>query len=494
MNPSHKMAVLAFILLFPLFLMATWPESIQASDTDSTSDMVQDSEDTTKNESGDSFEDVLEGFDEEQPADISDDQNTSDQEGTFEGKPGLIDVSVNGHAKLRSTYNYAHQKPEPGETDWRGISSLLSELMLTIDTKIGPTWQARISGKAAYDGIYDLNGRDEYTDDVIDHYINELELLETYIQGSISDNLDIKAGRQVVVWGTLDNIRVTDTLNPLDIREPGATDIEDLRLPVTMLRVDGYLSNWTLTGIAIPEIRFNKNPEFGSDFYPSDTPPVDEEIPESGFETMEYAVSLSGVFSGWDISFYWADVYADMPHVELTGDFFETELKHARLNLVGGATNIALGNWLIKAEAVHLTGFNHFNSPDESFSRTDLGAGLEYSGFSEMTLSAEMVQRHILEYEDVLEDAPDNLQEKETQTVLRLTKNWLNDTLSLTILATAFGSEFDRGSFQRYLLEYDLSDNMTLKGGLMAYQNGDTTGFDDIGENDRLFLEFKYNF
>ena len=161
-----------------------------------------------------------------------------------------------------------HKEPATNETDWRGLSSLRSEVMLEVDTNLGKNWSTRISGQAAYDAAYDINGRDSYTNDVQDNYISEVELLETYVQGSLLKYLDVKAGRQIVVWGSLDNIRVTDILNPLNLREIGATDIEDLRLPVNMLKIDGYLFNWTLTGIAIPEIRFNKNPEYGSDFYP----------------------------------------------------------------------------------------------------------------------------------------------------------------------------------------------------------------------------------
>jgi hypothetical protein len=78
--------------------------------------------------------------------------------------------------------------------------------------------------------------------------------------------------------------------------------------------------------------------------------------------------------------------------------------------------------------------------------------------------------------------------------VVRLTKTWLNKTLTLTILASAFGSDFKKGSLQRYELDYDISDNLLVKGGLIAYQSGNTTGFGSIGDNDRLFLEFKYSF
>ncbi len=485
--PIIFLASLCLIIMQPIFPgFATAEEDLDR--------LMEGFEDKPANGSEDTFDNIFEGFEDPQKKDS---RQTSDPEElqTWEDpQKGVFAVSYKGHASVRSTYNYEHDEPEANETDWRGLSSFRSEVMLEVDTKLGKNWSARISGSAAYDAAYDINGRDSYTDDVQDNYISEVELLETYVQGSLLKYLDVKAGRQVVVWGKLDNLRVTDILNPLDLRVFGATDIEDLRLPVNMLKIDAYLSNWTLTGMAIPEIRFNKNPEYGSDFYPADLPPVHEETPANGLENMEYAFSVSGVFSGWDIAFYWADVYSDASHLERLPGFFQVELDHARLNLYGAAFDVALGNWLLKSEIAHVTGLKYFNTDDDTYSRTDVGAGIEFSGFSEAILGVEIVKRYIHDYEDILENEPDNLEKTTTQSVARLTKTWLNKTLTLTILASAFGSDFKKGSFQRYELVYDISDDLLVKGGLIAYQSGATNGFGNIGENDRLFLEFKYSF
>jgi len=451
-------------------------------------------EDEPVDKPDESLDGILEGFEDQSENDSRQTVISEASNIPSDHQNRAVRVNINGHASVRSTYNYAHEESENDETDWRGLSSLRSEMMLTVDTKLGENWSTRLSGSAAYDAAYDINGRDAYTDEIQDNYIIELELLETYVQGSLLHFLDVKAGRQVVVWGKMDNIRVTDILNPLNLREFGATDIEDLRLPVNMLKMDGYILNWTITGMVIPEIRFNKNPEYGSDFYPADSPPIHEEIPENGFEHMEYALSASGIFSGWDVAFYWTDVYSDTAHMERLPGFFQVELAHARIQLYGTAFNIAFGNWLLKAEAAYIDGLKYFNTDDDTYSRTDYGVGIEFSGFTEATLGVEMVQRQIHDYEDVLENQPDNLEETSTQSAVRLSKNWLNDTLSLTLFASAFGADLKKGSLQRYELAYDLSDGLLVKGGLVAYQSGATTGFDSIQDNDRLFLEFKYSF
>ena len=70
-------------------------------------------------------------------------------------------------------------------------------------------------------------------------------------------------------WGRSDTLRVLDVLNPVDNREPGLLDLVDLRLPVGMAKLSYYPHpGWSVTGIAIPEIRFSLDPPFGSDFFP----------------------------------------------------------------------------------------------------------------------------------------------------------------------------------------------------------------------------------
>jgi hypothetical protein len=369
-------------------------------------------------------------------------------------------------------------------------------LNLELNAKFFSSWQARISGKGAYDFAYVIKGRNKFTDDVLDNYEKELEFGETYIQGSLIKSLDVKIGRQIVVWGKSDNIRVTDVLNPLDIREPGITDIEDLRLPVTMSRLDYYIGDWSLTGITIHEIRFNKNPEFGSDFYPSLTPPPHEDKPDSSCNNTEYATAINGIFSGWDVSFYWADFYNDMPHFELkvTGLPPQIEWNHARQKMAGAAFNSAIGNWLIKTEAAYINGFEFFNAPGKDYSRTDILAGIEYSGFKDTTFSIEAVNRHINHFDQILKLPPDQAQEDEFQWVVRLTRDFLNDTLTLTLLASTFGGTGQDGAFQRFSAEYDITDSIELAGGVVLYQSGDLERFRNIGDNDRLFCEIKYSY
>ena len=430
-----------------------------------------------------SIDELVEGFEGEE-------KKTDELDSIMEEKPSRF--SFDGYLKHGLTYNFAHDRPEPGETDWRGLSRFRSEIRLELKAKLSETWQAQVEGKAYYDFVFAMRGRDEFTGEVLDNREKDAEFGESYILGSITDKLDIRFGRQINVWGKSDNIRITDILNPLDLREPGLVDIEDLRLPVTMTRLDYYLGDWNLSGIFLHEIRFNKVPAFGSDFFPGSSRLPPEAVPSDSLDNTEFAAALSGIFSGWDVAFYFADVYDDKPHQEAKSDG-KKERKHARLKMFGSAFNIALGNWLLKAEGAYLDGFKFFNAPG-SFSRVDALAGFEYSGFHETVISFEIANRHLFDFEDALKPAPDKAAEDEFQTAFRLTREFFNDTLTATFLTQTFGLLGDDGAFQRISADYDVTDAIELSGGFVFYTSGDLRQFHDIGDNDRLFLGIRYSF
>ncbi len=444
-----------------------------------------------------SLDDIVSEFEEDEEHDNSLDKITdgfeengfeddSAEKSVFHDNTILPFLIIDGFLKMGSSYNFAHDEPDNFETDWQGLSRLRSEFQLEFGFKPYKKFKAFISSKASYDFIYTIKERDQFTPEVLDTYEKELELRETYIQGSVFKNLDLKIGRQILVWGKSDSIRVTDVLNPVDLREPGLTDIEDLRLPVAMTRLDYYMGSLSITGIAIHEIRFNKSPCYGSDYYyiPGVIP---EEVPSSSNENTEFAFAANGIFKGWDISLYLADIYDDKPYMEMPPML----LKHARLKMVGAAFNAAMENFLVKTEATFLDGFKISTPSDTTFSRIDILFGIEYSGLKNSTISVETVLRHINRF-DVIPDNDAN--ENEFQSVIRITKHFMNETLKSSFLASTFGITGEDGAFQRISAEYDITDALTITSGIVLYQSGDLPELSNIGDNDRFFFDVKYNF
>ena len=470
------------LLLCCVFLMHTGGE-VQAAEDDEVKSLIEGFEEDTATAEEPSLEDMMSGFDSDE---------TESQNGTPSDEK-KSPVTLDGYFKVGASWNIAHDEPETGETDWRGLSKLRSEIQADVTTQLHKNWKLLVSGKLFFDAAYGIRGRDEFTDEVIDEYEWEAEWREVYLQGRLGSHLDLKAGRQIVVWGRSDNLRITDVLNPLDRREPGLTDIEDLRLPTAMSRLDGYWGQWNLTGIAIHEIRFNKNPVFGSDFFPATMPLPSEETPSDTFDNTEWALALNGIFSGKDISFYWANLFDENAHTVLSPGSGLIR-QHARVSMWGAAGNLALGNWLLIGEAAYWTGLKFFNNADQRYQRLDALVGIEYSGFDDTTLTLEWAVRHIHDFEEGLKSAPDFAQEDEIINAVRLTRTFWNETLESTLLALVYGPLGQDGSLMRLTLDYDWSDSVSIKIGAVFYQSGDRFTFREIGDNDRLFLEIKYSY
>jgi hypothetical protein len=459
----------------------------------------------------DGLDTLLDGFDEEMPVskesfldgfadlDITEKENAGDA--LTDGTPEQQAFCLTGHIKTSGGYNFSHDAPVRKDTDWQGVSSLKMEMLLELEIK--PTdrwsmfeWSVFASGLAGYDFIYTAKGRENYTDEVLDTYEIQMELRELYLQASPATQLDIKTGRQIVVWGTSDYVRVVDILNPLDLKNPGTTDIEDLRLPVAMSKIDYYWGPFNLSGIMIHEVRFNETPSYGFIFYPYPQAPASEESPGSNVENSQFALALKGRFSGWDLGLYWADIYHPDTYIaNVSDDNISVPVqKHGRVNMFGASSTLVKGNWIIKAESAYWRGLKYTNSPKDRFPRLDVMSGLEYSGFTDTRITLELVNQHLFKFKGDLKNDPDRINEDQFQSVICIEKDFMHETLTLTFLAAGYGDKWQGGSYQRVSAEYDIADSITVKGGVVFYQSGNLPMFNDIGGNDQIFLELKFSF
>lgn len=399
---------------------------------------------------------------------------------------------LSGDLWLSGAWNYAHSRPDPGETDWRGLSQLRVNARPELLFDLGAGWDANIRVNAFYDFAYSINGRSDYTSQVLREYESELELQDTFVRGSLNDWLDLKLGRQIVVWGKSDNLRVVDVLNPLDQRQPGVTDIENLRLPVTMSRLDAYRGDWSLSALVLHEIRFDKLPVLGSEFYPWSMPLPDEDVPDDGGSNTEYALALSGIMPGWDISFHLARLFDDTAHLEI-GDN-RVKRVHSRLHMAGFATNAVLGNWLLKSEIAHLDGLEFAPAPGETFARTDALLGVDYNGFDNATLTLESAIRHLHDYDPKLKQGQLPVERNRVETAFRYSADFYHERWNVVLVATRYGESLDEGGITRAQFTYELRQALELTAGVVAYHSADQLPFQAISNNDRIFAELRFSF
>lgn len=450
---------------------------------------------------GDDLEGILGGFEDEEEAPAHEAAPTP---AAAAAASRFWDVS--GSVNLASSINYLHHRSVTGTT-YTGLQKLRARLNLQLDLDLPRKWKARFAGYGFHDLAYRIQGRSRYTAEVLDQYEWEADFQECYVHGRLTDRVDLKLGRQVVNWGRSETLRVLDVLNPLDEREPGLADIEDLRLPVAMTRLDYYVGDWAVTAVAIPEIRFDKLPPAGSDFnpLPEDLP---EHAPANSPANVEWAVRAMGIFHGWDLSMQLARYWNDRPYVSAPSVEHPLGMtRHSRLTLVGGGGNYTFGSWLFKGEAAYVDGVDYpigttvietdvgalpLADGTVEKSRVDVLGGVEYYGLAETTVALELVDRHINGYDPRMRTF--DVREDGIETALRISADFLHARLHTTALGVLFGERAQDGSVVRLSADYELRDALLVGGGLLLFQNGDPIEFRAIDRNDRIFLQVQYSF
>ena len=409
-------------------------------------------------------------------------------------------LSISGNIAFKTNYGYHDHSID--SVDYQGFNQAQSSLYLQLDYKINSDWKIRISGDGFYDAVYDL--RDQpYNDNVLDTYKTQLRFDDTYIQGRLTKDIDIKIGRQLVVWGKSDSIRITDVINPLDNRLPGMTDIEDLRLSTTMAKLDYYLGQWNFSAMAIVESRiFLEAAPYGeyfpvSSIFPgAPNPFFDLKQPTTSWDNMQYAFAANGTFSGWDLSFYGADVL-DSKWGLVTPPTPTSQREVNKIQMLGSAINIATGSWLLKSEIAYLSGIKYNTTKDEK-DRIDFLVGADYMGIKDTVLSVEIANRHIIDHENIMSvsnpNSLDFVDENEVQTAIRATRSFSNDSINATLLLSMFGGEWQYGGFFRASIEYDVMDGVVANVGVIDYITGDKPFTAAISDNDKIFADITYSF
>lgn len=497
-------------------------------------------------------DDVLDGFGDEDDARAS-----ATDERTSRGIDWIDrHLDLTGSGSLGASYNvtphYAligpNPNPPPGSlgTYYGNVQRLRARGDIQADLALPARMRARIQAFGYYDFAYLIHGRENYTEQVLQNYELQGEILDFWLAGSLGSHVDFKLGRQVVNWGRSDTLRVTDVINALNNREPGLTDIEELRLPSTMARVDAYWGRFSLTALVIPEIRYDYDPPPGNDFYPAidvrdipDPPPgfpltkdqiallLAQQAGQAFAQdpptlranqwgaTPEFGAALTGIFSGWDLSLYYARIYQNRTSVVINlptitqGGLFTDE---DRIVMLGAGGNYTVGSWLFKAEFAWIDELDYtylmanpawlptdpipgYTVDVGQFSRIDWMGGVEYYGITDVTVALELAHRHVLGYVSDLQYLPNYVYQDNIEVALRVSTEHMNARLELTALGLVLANEAGfAGATMRLSASYELGDGMVATFGYLHFFGADQIPFNTWDANDRLFAKIKYSF
>jgi len=79
----------------------------------------------------------------------------------------------------------------------------------------------------------------------------EIDIRQSYMD-ILLDSVDIRIGKQQIVWGKADGVFITDVISPKDMGEFLLPDFEEIRLGVQSLKLDYYSGDTTIEFVWIP--------------------------------------------------------------------------------------------------------------------------------------------------------------------------------------------------------------------------------------------------
>ncbi len=407
-----------------------------------------------------------------------------------------------GHYSFSASTYLFSQKNRHGKTGDQGINALKSSLFFRMDADLWDGFTTRVEGRGFYDAVYVLKGENRYTRQMIQENQSGMEVVNCYVDGRISEQMDIRIGRQVVVWGKSDTFRITDVLNPVDLSVPGRTSLDELRLPVFMAKLDYYTGPFTLSALMVPEKRWNIYPVFGSRFYPYAFPADQQNETIADFDNMDFGFSLAANFFQWDLSLYTAKYSDKTPHVKMPYFLPLPYLEHADLVMAGMAADVVWKDFIFKTEAAYTQGvrfsdhidksLNRISLSDSPYSKTDLLLGLEYSGFKNTWIFVDVTSSRINGYNRLLE--LEGVSENTFQASIKWMRSFANARTTVTAHTAWEQEKAQGGAIHRIKVTKEVSDRLSVSLGAVLYHSGKSSLTRDIGNNDMLFMDLIYYF
>lgn len=429
--------------------------------------------------------DVQEEIEDESYEDYTDIQSdATERSGPF--------VKINGYIGNESSYRIS---------DTREMTKSRNILKLKLRGELTDKVSYRIGGRSYYDAVFDMTGN--YPDNVEDDQETETELRETYLDIS-RGNMDLRLGKQTIVWGEAVGLFFADVVNAKDLREFVLPDFNYIRKPQWsgLLEYTGDLSH--LEFIWIPKLEFNDYGVSGSEF------PVALAVPEgvspsvasavepaSNFKNSEYGTRLSYFMSGWDLSLFylytWDKEGANFRVINSATSYTFTPT-YKRLRISGMTVAKEIKDIIFKAEVIYTSGkyFALLDSADADgvtkADYIDYLIGMDYTFFDDLEANFQFMQRVIPDHDGRF-FRQDHI--RNTGSV-RLKTGLFDNAVEPELMVISSLEELD--IMIRPKVGFTFKDNWRLYVGADIFAGESDGVFGQYKDKDRIYTEIGYSF
>ena len=311
---------------------------------------------------------------------------------------------------------------------------------------------------------------------------------------------DLRAGRQIIIWGVADALRLTDQISPMDYTEFLAQDYDDIRTPVNAFRLRLVRQAFNVELVCIPVSDFftlptdERNPWAAHIDAPMPyTFDLDSRKPKTRLRNVEFGGRLSVNLSGIDFSFCGLHTWNKMPAfsyaVDPSGAAMTVVGHYRRLTMFGADVSFPVGRFVVRGElAANLNEVQNAEFGSEVQGRNVFNAllGVDWYAGNDWMLSAQYAHKHVggsIEGLSVLRNTG--------VATVRVSKELFRNTLALSSFAYIDVSH--GGVFNRLSCKYDLNDQISLTAGYDCF-HADAGMFAMYSRNSEVWVKLKYGF
>lgn len=327
-----------------------------------------------------------------------------------------------------------------------------------------------------------------------------IELREAYLSYT-KGNLDLRVGRQIVIWGVADALRLTDCVSPIDYTEFLAQDYDDIRMPVNGLRAKYTLGAITAEAVCNPVTNFAVIPTDLRNPWamrlPNTSLPysidLEREKPEKRLKNMEYGGRITVNLSGVDFSLSALRTWNKLPAFRMgmttDGKSLHIDGRYHRMTMLGADCSLPVGQFVIRAEvAKYIDEAQNAAMGCEVECRNALNAliGIDWYPGNDWNASLQYCHKYT---SGNLERLP--IYRHAGIATARLAKELLQNTLKLSTFA--YVDVTNGGIFNRLSTTYALNDQTAIAIGY-DYFHADRGMFKMYGKNSEAWVKLKYSF
>ncbi|MBL8472281.1 MAG: hypothetical protein KF778_04585 [Rhodocyclaceae bacterium] len=238
-------------------------------------------------------------------------------------------------------------------------SKLRPRLDIGRSGRLGDGVKWKIGARADVDLAYTA-GNDFYNADVRRDQRAGFMLRENYLDFR-AFGLDMRVGRQHVVWGEMVGLFFADAVSARDMREFFLPEFDQMRIPQWAVRSEYFNGNFHAELLWVPYPSFDKFGRPGADFFPmpnlvpGQQPVINEEVkPARKLRNSNYGLRMNYLWNGWDVSaFYYRSLDVNPVFVRATTGGTDTYTPlHDWIHQWGGTFSKDLGEFLLKGEGV----------------------------------------------------------------------------------------------------------------------------------------------